>query len=89
MLLRRVRRHGNHLHVETLADGFRNLPKRDAFFSGRVVTGPGRTLLQRQPVQAGGVGNMGRRPPVQSVADIGGDALFFAPARSPRSRDLA
>ena len=59
-----------------MADRLRHVFERHAFLGDRVILGARLPPLDRQPVEAGHVQDMRRRPAVLSVPDVGGDPLL-------------
>ena len=61
---------GHDRHLQAAADGLSNVPDRYSLFSDRVISGAYFLLLERQPVEAGGVEDVHGRPAVESIANI-------------------
>ncbi len=81
---RLLRRQGDHRHFQASANDFSDVPDRHSLFRDRVISAARLLLLQRQPVETGGIEDMRRRPAVQSVAHIRRDALLTGQTRSRR-----
>ena len=64
------------------ADRFGDVAHRHAFFRDRVIFRARLGPFERQPVEAGDIRDMRRRPAVAAVADIGADALSRERPRS-------
>ena len=57
---RLLRRHGDRRHLQALANDFHDVADRHSLFSDRVIPGACLLLLQRQPVETGGIENVHR-----------------------------
>lgn len=76
-------RHRRDRHSQASADRLRDLPNRHALFGDRVAARPGKPLLEDEPVQAGGIDPVHRRPAIEPVTDVGGHPLL--PSDSDRA----
>jgi hypothetical protein len=61
-------RHG--WHLQAAADGVGDFPDRHALFGDRMIPGASFLLLERQPVEAGGIEDVDSRPTVESIGHI-------------------
>ena len=80
---------GDDRHVQAAADDLGDLSERHALVGDRVIPGPRRALLQRQPEETGRIEPVHRGPAVEPVAHVRRNALLPARCRSAsaRSRD--
>ena len=77
------RRERDHRHLQSSTDDLSDVPDGHSLFRDRMIPGTRVALLQRQPVQVGGIEAVSRRPAVEPVADVRRNALF---ARDTGSR---
>ena len=76
MVLRFFRGFAGDRHVQSPANGVGDVFQRHTLFGDCVIPVAGRSLLQREPIKAGGVEAMRRGPAVASVADVRRNALL-------------
>ena len=74
--------------AQALADHGCDLPERHALVGHPVIPASGRTFLQDKPVEVGSVEPMHGGPAVQTVANIGGNALLTRDVDEERNETM-
>lgn len=70
-----------------MADHFRDVPQRYAFFGDCMISSTCLVLFERESIEMGDVEDMRRWPAIESFPDVSGNALF--PGNADKKGDQA